>query len=305
MIDRADLHMHAMASDRADLHTHSTASDRADLHTHSTASDGLHAPAEVVRKAAEAGLGAMALTDHDTVAGVPEALAAGADCGVVVVPGVEISTTANGLDVHVLGYGMDLGDAGLAKMLRTVREGRGNRNLLILERLSAMGMPLSLGEVEAVAGRSARGDRTIGRPHIAQALVDKGWASSVKDAFDRLLGQGKPAYASVPRISPLEAVRCIQLAGGVAVVAHPGLYGDDDLTRSLLEGGADGLEAYHSDHDETEERKYAKMAAAAGKFVTGGSDFHGEKDGVVFHGPVGGKTVDIAVLSRLLRRSGG
>ncbi|MFD0671829.1 PHP domain-containing protein [Cohnella sp. GCM10027633] len=279
--------------------------DRADLHTHTTASDGTNRPAHNVRLAAEAGLGAIAITDHDTVAGIAEALAAGREAGVLVVPGVEISTVAGGKDIHILGYGIDYEDGMFIGRLLSLRDTRNRRNELILARLAELGMPIALEEVEAVAGKSSTGGGSVGRPHIAQALVDRGFVSDIRDAFDRLLADGKPAHVNPPRIDPLTAIRWIHDAGGTAVVAHPGLYGADELVAEWLDGGADGIEAYHSDHDEEAERRYVRMAEERGKLITGGSDYHGLREGVFFHGPIGNRTVALSVAERLLGRRGG
>lgn len=275
--------------------------DRADLHTHTTASDGMNRPADNVRLAHEAGLAAVAITDHDTVAGIPEALKAGERCGVIVVPGVEISTAHEGKDIHILGYGIPHDDPILLSRLITLRNVRNLRNERILARLADLGMLVSLEEVEAAAGKKSGGEDSVGRPHIAQVLINKGYASDLRDAFDRFLGEGKAAYVSPPRITPLEAVNWIHEAGGVAIVAHPGLYDDDSLVVSLLDSGADGLEAYHSDHDAEEEARYAAMAEGRKKLITGGSDFHGAREGVIFHGAIGNRTVDASIVRQLLQ----
>jgi len=271
---------------------------RADLHTHSTASDGTGSPADNVRLAREIGLAAVALTDHDTTAGLEEALAEGARLGIRVVPGVELSTMANGLEIHVLGYFVDWRDARWRERLGTQRDARMRRNAMLLERLAALGMPVTMEEVErAAAGRASGG--SIGRPHIAEAMVARGYVSSTAEAFERYLGSEGAAYVHVPRPTPLEAVRWIHEAGGAAVIAHPGLYGRDELVESLLEAGTDGIEAYHSDHGPEDEARYAAMAARHGVIATGGSDYHGARGGVVFHGPLGGRTVDAAVVDLL------
>lgn len=275
--------------------------DRADLHTHTTASDGMNSPSDNVRLAKEAGLSAVAITDHDTVAGIPEALEAGQRYGIIVVPGVEISTSHEGRDIHILGFGIPHEDPVLLSRLISLRHVRNRRNEQILSRLADLGMPVSIEEVEAAAGKSGRGDDSVGRPHIAQVLINKGYASDLRDAFDRYLGEGKAAYVIPPRISPMEAVGWIHDAGGIAVVAHPGLYGDDALVASFLDGGADGLEAYHSDHDAEAEARYAALAERNNKLITGGSDFHGAREGVIFHGPIGYKTVDAGIVQKLLR----
>jgi len=273
----------------------------ADLHTHTTASDGTCPPAENVRLAREAGLAAVAVTDHDTVAGLSEAIEAGERYGVEVVPGVEISTAAEGKDIHVLGYYIDHRDPRFLSRLASLRQVRQRRNEAMVARLNELGIDVTMEEILAQAkGRDEAG--SLGRPHIAEALVRKGIVPDVREAFRRFLGEGKPAYVQPQRISPEEAFVWIHEAGGTAIIAHPGLYGRDDLVCRLLEH-ADGLEAYHSDHAPEEEERYRRMAEEAGKLVTGGSDFHGERGGRVFHGPIGNRTVDIAVVDALRRRA--
>ncbi|RKP55362.1 PHP domain-containing protein [Cohnella endophytica] len=276
---------------------------RADLHTHTIASDGLQRPEDNVRMAREAGLAAIAITDHDTISGIPEAMEAGARLGILVVPGVELSTGVAGKDIHVLGYGFKLDDPEWLERLKSLRNVRNGRNERILALLDRLGMPVSMEELKTAAGadKSDRKGRSVGRPHIAQAMVDKGYVADLREAFDRWLGEGQPAYASPERIGPSEAIRWIHEAGGIAIVAHPGIYGNDELVLSLLDGEADGLEAYHSDHDSETESRYAEWAASRGKLITGGSDFHGVKDGIAYHGEIGNRSVDSAVAIRLLR----
>ncbi|WP_123039950.1 PHP domain-containing protein [Cohnella candidum] len=271
-----------------------------DLHTHTTASDGRHRPAEVVRMAKEAGLAAVAITDHDTVAGITEALAAGEEYGIRVIPGVEISTSAEGKDIHILGYGFRTDDPVLLDRLVSLRQVRTRRNEEILAKLNALGLDITMEEVEREASSSPRGDGSIGRPHMAEVLIRKGYVKDLKEAFNRYLAEGAAAYVNPPRIGPADAVRWIHEAGGAAIVAHPGLYRNDRLVLELLDQGADGLEAFHSDHDESTARHYRTLAKSRGKIVTGGSDFHGTRQGVTFHGRVGNRTVDETVVDKLL-----
>lgn len=275
---------------------------RVDLHVHTTASDGRHRPAEVVRMAHGAGLAGIAVTDHDTVAGLEEALRAGAELGILVVPGVEISTESEGRDIHILGYGFRRDDSRLLERLVKQRRVRETRNEAIIAKLQELGLLVDYEEVLQAASASPRGDGSVGRPHIAEVLIGKGYAQNMRDAFSRYLAEGAAAYVSPPRIEPLEAVRWIHEAGGTAIVAHPGIYRRDRLVVELLEQGADGLEAYHSDHDESQQGHYKTLAKSRGKLVTGGSDFHGSREGVVFHGRIGHRTVDVSVIDRLLAR---
>lgn len=276
----------------------------ADLHSHTTASDGTQSPSDNVRLAAEAGLAAMAVTDHDTVAGLEEARQAGLKYGIAVVPGVEISTVRDGQDIHVLGYWIDYTDPLLLERLAELRAVRERRNEMILERLRALGLEMTYQDVLDSLQTVKRGDDTIGRPHIADALVRKGYVGTMKEAFDRYLAQGAAAYVNPPRIDPVTAVRWIQEAGGAAVLAHPGLYGLDSLIPELAAQGLAGVEAYHADHTPEQEAHYAVLAAAYGLLVTAGSDFHGERGGVVFHAPIGSRRIGAEITDQLYTRRG-
>lgn len=271
-----------------------------DLHTHSQASDGMQPSSENVRIAYNKGLAAVAITDHDTVAGVEEALAAGEEYGIIVVPGVEISTRLEGKEIHVLGYYVDVKDLEFLNRLETLRRTREERNILILEKLNELGLTISMEDVIQVIGRPLVKDETIGRPHIADTLVAKGYVSNMREAFDRYLAEGKPGFVSVPRVTPEDAFAWIRAAGGTPVLAHPGLYGDDELVRKIIEHGHPaGIEVYHSDHGPEDEKRYLAMAEEYNLIVTGGSDFHGARQGVVFHGDLGSVTVETSVLSEL------
>lgn len=271
----------------------------ADLHTHTTASDGTERPAVNVQKAFDAGLGAIAITDHDTVSGVAEALLAGRKLGIEVVPGVEISTVANGQDIHVLGYYIDINNEQFLQRLASLRETRDTRNNMIIERLQQLGLEITMAEVlREVENIKSKGD-TVGRPHIAAVLLNKGYVSSISEAFDRYLGTGAAAYANPPRIEPATAIGWIQEAGGKAVLAHPGIYHDDALVEAIIHQGLNGIEVYHSDHTPEEEAKYLSLAQRSGLLITAGSDFHGERGGVVFHAPIGSRRIGIDVLQRL------
>ncbi|CAH1208493.1 MULTISPECIES: PHP domain-containing protein [Paenibacillus] len=271
-----------------------------DLHTHTQASDGMQPPAENVKLAKRKGLAAVAITDHDTVAGIAEAVQAGLEEGIDVVPGVEISTRAGGKDIHVLGYYMDPNDVRFLERLRGLREARDQRNHKIIAKLRELGLDITWQEVIDALGRPLQPDESIGRPHMADVLVRKGYAANMKDAFDQYLAEGKPGFVSVPRVTPQDACQWIREAGGAAVIAHPGLYGDDDLVRDILhQAKPDGIEVFHSDHGPEEERRYAQFAGEFDLIETGGSDYHGERQGVVFHGDLGSRTVSADVLAKL------
>lgn len=275
-----------------------------DLHTHTTASDGMHTPAENVRLAKAAGLFGVAITDHDTVAGVAEAIEEGKRAGIAVIPGVEVSTVMDGIDIHMLGYFTNNEDEQWLARLAGLRGTRDSRNEKIVEKLRGLGIAITMEEVRAAAYARAEKQeldkkKSIGRPHIAEVLVGKGIVSSMKEAFDRYLAAGAAAFVSQPRITPFEAVEWIREAGGVSIIAHPGLYGNDALVEKLLLQGAQGIEVFHSDHSEEDEHRYAKLAERYQAIVTGGSDFHGERQGQVFHGAIGSRTVAAEVLKQL------
>lgn len=273
--------------------------ERADLHTHTTASDGLQRPAENVAMAAARGLGAIAITDHDTVDGIAEALEAGERLGIAVVPGVEISTVAEGIDIHVLGYYVDWRDADWQSKLARLLTLREQRNDMMLAKLNELGLSITLEDVLEEAKAQGKDGGSIGRPHIAAVLANKGYVASMQEAFDRYLGQDGAAYANPPRLHPFEALEWIRQAGGTSVIAHPGLYRNDELVRAVIARGAEGIEVYHSDHDAADEERYLAMAREYGLIVTGGSDFHGERQGVVFHGEIGSRSVGMDVLRQL------
>lgn len=271
-----------------------------DFHTHTTASDGTERPAGNVRTAMEAGLAGVAITDHDTVAGIEAALEEGNRCGILVIPGVEISTAAGGQDIHVLGYYVDYKDPLFLERLEQLRGVRERRNEMMVQKLAELGIPISMEEVLARQSGKGESNGSIGRPHIAEVLVDKGVVSSMDEAFKRYLGKRGAAYVSPPRIHPEEAVRWIHEAGGAAVLAHPGLYGDDELVRQLVkDAGLDGIETDHADHSPEEAAKYGELAAMYGLVTTAGSDYHGYRNGAVFHAPLGSKKAPLSVAERL------
>jgi hypothetical protein len=250
---------------------------RIDLHTHSTHSDGTFGPAELVRLAAERDLQVVALTDHDTTNGLPEALATGLEVGVQVVPGVEFSAEYLGTSVHILCYWMDEEDRALQLELRRLREDRYRRGELMVEKLGSLGLPVEFERVREIAG-----DATIVRPHIAQAMVEAGVVASEKEAFDRYIGDGGPAHVAKHALDPLDAVALIEDAGGVCALAHPGMWGDqssvpDELIERMAAAGMRGLEVDHPDHTPEARERYRALADRLGLIATGGSDCHGSR----------------------------
>ncbi len=249
---------------------------RADLHTHSHRSDGTDSPAALVRAAAVAGLDVVALTDHDSATGWSDAAAAAAEVGIGFVPGIEVSCSHRGTGVHLLAYGVDPTHPGLAAQLRDVLEGRNQRLPAILARLRDLGVEVDEDDVRRVAGDAA----ALGRPHVADALVARGEVLDRREAFDRYLSPGRPAYV-LRRAAPLtEMLGLVAAAGGVAVLAHPWARGSrrvltDDTVAELAAAGLVGLEAWHQGQTAEDSALLARLAGRLGLVATGSSDYHG------------------------------
>lgn len=245
---------------------------RADLHTHTTASDGTLRPREHVLWAAAQGLGALGITDHDTIAGWDEAIATGREASIEIVPGCELSTEVEKTEVHILAYYFDPQEQAMAELLERMRGGRRARAAEAVAKLHKLGLTqVTLERVLELGGES------VGRPHLAAVMVEHGIVRSLNEAFDRFLTRGKPAYVPRPKLTPEEAIAVIRQAGGVSVVAHPGLIRDDKWVRHFIKEGVMGIEAYHTDHSENQRQFYARWAHDAGLICTGGTDSHGPK----------------------------
>jgi hypothetical protein len=244
-----------------------------DLHSHSTASDGEHSPEEVVARAAQAGIRTLAITDHDTVAGLAAARAAGDGRGVRVVPGIELSAFVHAREAHLLGHFVRPEDPRLATLAERLRVERDGRMALMVQKVCALGLPVRLEEVRALAGAAP-----LGRPHLARVMVEKGYVLSTREAFERYLGDRRPAWVDRFRLGCAEAIRLIRDAGGAATLAHPGAskmeWGD---VQALARAGLAGLEVYHPDHNPSVRQKYLGLARDFRLVATAGSDFHGDK----------------------------
>jgi predicted metal-dependent phosphoesterase TrpH len=252
-----------------------------DLHIHTTASDGTFTPEQVISHAHQLKLKAIAITDHDTVAGSKEALGSGVPPSLGFLTGVEISATPPPFypgsgSFHLLGYSIRLDDPNLNRTLEKLQQARKNRNPAIINRLNELGISITLDEVRKEAGVGQ-----LGRPHIAQLMVKKGVVASINEAFDQFLGTGKPAYVDKQRVECFKAIEIIQDAGGVPVLAHPGLLDYqtenqlDELIGKLKKAGIQGVEVYYSGHTPDQTRLYAALAQRHDLLMTGGSDFHG------------------------------
>ena len=244
-----------------------------DLHAHSTASDGSRSPTAVVEEAKRVGLAAIALTDHDTVAGLAEARSAGDRLGVRVVPGVELSAVEEDDETHMLGLHLARLDELESRLveLRTMRRTRAER---IVRRLNELGVTIEFDEVLERAGGGA-----IGRPHIARTMVENGWATDFRDAFDRYLGNGRPAYVPKERLPLADAIAMIHRAGGLAVLAHPGNAGTRRRVEALVALGLDGLEVRHPSHNAEDVARLGALADHFHLVKSGGSDWHGATEG--------------------------
>jgi predicted metal-dependent phosphoesterase TrpH len=253
-----------------------------DLHIHSSASDGSLTPFEILQLAQKLNLGAIAITDHDSLEGSKEAFRAGIPSSIKFLSGVEISAAyppffSRSGSMHLLGYAIRLDDSDLNQILNKLRQARKNRNPEILKRLEKLGYSLTLDEIRKVAGEGQ-----LGRPHIARAMVQKGYVATMDEAFDNFLGTDKPAYVNKYRIEFIQAVEAITGAGGIPVLAHPGLLGIDNESTlkqfigNLRDIGIRGIEVYYPEHTTRQMKTYAELARRFDLLITGGTDFHGK-----------------------------
>lgn len=267
---------------------------RIDLHLHSTASDGTLSPAALVRAAAAAGLDIIALTDHDTAGGVAEAQAVAAPP--IVIPGIEVSSTHAGAELHFLGYFIDPGHPALERFARQAVARRRDRMEGMVRRLEALGISIDIDEVLAAAGGESA---ALGRPHLARALVQRGYVSSFAEAFDRYLADGGPAFLPTELLTPREAIELIHDLGGIAVWAHPPVDAVEPDLPHLVRWGLDGVECYRPRYSEADTRRLLDAAHVHGLVTTGGSDWHGG-----WHGRLGAFSVADHQVEAFLRLGG-
>jgi len=247
----------------------------ADLHLHSYHSDGLFSPADVVRRASEAGLKAIALTDHDTVAGLAEARAA-APAGFGIISAIELSSVFRGREIHLLAYQIDPEDQRLAELLEPLRQERALRAERIVARLNKLGIGVTMDEVHAIARAARVGPApSLGRPHVAEAIVRHGAARDMDDAFIKFLRRGQPAYVGKACVTVERAADVIRANGGVLMVAHPALNLSDADTEALAAAWLDGVEVWHPKHDRDQVERLERLTRRLGLIASGGSDYHG------------------------------
>jgi 3',5'-nucleoside bisphosphate phosphatase len=271
-----------------------------DLHSHSNRSDGTLRPAEVMMLASQRELAGVALTDHDTFDGLEEAAATADELGLDFVPGIEFSAEYDGASLHILGYWVDPHDPAIEAELLRLTATRFRRGEMIIEKLRELGLDISLERVLQLAGGDA-----IARPHIAEAMVEAGIVADEKEAFDRYISDDGLAYVPKHALPPMEALRLIEEAGGVCVLAHPGMWrGSDTVPDELIEemaaSGMVGLEVRHPDHDEEMRAKYSAMAERLDLVATAASDCHGERYGF----RMGEERTDAETFAELKRRAG-
>ncbi len=246
----------------------------ADLHLHTVFSDGIDAPEQIVKQAAELGLQAIGITDHDAISAIPRAEEAGERYGVEVVPGIELSTFDGQFDIHILGYFIDITSEEILRYIQIFQEERMRRAEKIVSKLKAIGVRIHMDLVMQKAGKGA-----IGRPHIADVLMEEGFVLSYDEAFYKYLAEGRPAFVPKFKISPLEGIRLIHNAGGLAFIAHPGMGLNLDKLIDYIKQGLDGIEILHPKHNMHTTNELYQLAIKQGLLVSGGSDSHGERNG--------------------------
>jgi predicted metal-dependent phosphoesterase TrpH len=247
-----------------------------DLHLHTTASDGRCTPHELVDRASRAGVTVMAVTDHDTVAAIPEVRSAAAACGIDVIAGIEITAVENGRDIHLLGYFMDPRDPKLEAFLAHQRVQRIARVEALGLRLSQLGMPIDIRTL-LMQAREQRG-RSVGRPQVARAMIAAGYVADTREAFDRWLATDRPAFIPRSGAPPRKVIDIVHAAGGLVSLAHPGQTDVDSHISAYVATGLDAIELYHPDHDPDAVDRYRNIASQLKLLATGGSDFHGDAD---------------------------
>lgn len=247
--------------------------ERINLHLHTNVSDGALTPAQLIQRAMQIGLDLISITDHDTVDAYRKLPAS--TLPLRILPGMEVSSQHHGSDVHILAYGCDMNNSELIAMTEMYLLGRRERAIKMISKLKDLGMNITLEEVVSVAGSR----ELIVRPHVAQILVQKGYCANKNEAFDKYIGNYGPAFEPKPEVSVPQALGVIHNAGGFAVAAHPGKLANISYLQEFIEMGLDGIEVWHPDHYQSQIEEFIALATKHGMYMTGGTDFHGEKDG--------------------------
>ena len=253
-----------------------------DLHVHTSYSDSTFSPQEVVLCAKDKGLCAIAICDHDSVDGIEPCVAIAATVGIEIIPGIEMSAEEVDAEIHILGYFIDWKQDWFLKKLKEIREARVERVYRIVDKLSSVGIVVDAGEILKLAGTNG----SVGRMHIAQAMLNSGGIRNMREAFDKYIGFLKPCYVPYTKFTPREAIEFILKAGGVPVLAHPDLMGHDEYIDEFVDYGLKGIEVYHADHKAHVSKRYEEMAKRYNLIMTGGSDCHGMGKGRVLMGTV-------------------
>lgn len=254
----------------------------ADLHVHTFYSDSTFSPEEVVSRAKEMGLAAIAICDHDTVDGIDPCMAIGREKGVEIIPGIEMSVEKMDAEIHILGYFIDWKQDWLRKKLKEIQNSRVERLFVMIEKLKAAGVNINVEEVFRIAVNKG----SVGRLHVAKAMLNSGAIKSLREAFSKYIGFAKPCYVPYVKLSPKDTMELILKAGGVPVIAHPDLIGNDGYIGEFISHGLRGLEVYHTDHKPHVSKRYEAIARELGLIMTGGSDCHGMGKGRVLMGTV-------------------
>ena len=254
----------------------------ADLHVHTLYSDSTFSPEEVVSYAKAKNLSAIAICDHDTVDGIEPCMILGDKAGVEIIPGIEMSVEKIDAEIHILGYFIDWKQDWLRKKLKIIQNSRVERVHLIIEKLKSLGIKVDAEEVFKLAVNKG----SVGRLHVAKAMLNSGVIKNFKEAFDKYIGFSKPCYVPYTKLLPREVVEFILKAGGVPVIAHPNLIGNDEYINEFMEYGLRGLEVYHTDHKPHVSKRYEALAKEKGLIMTGGSDCHGMGKGRILLGSV-------------------
>lgn len=269
-----------------------------DLHTHTTRSDGMHSPEELVALASDKHLTGIAITDHDEIGGIEKAVVRGAELGLEIIPGLELSTTYRGYDVHILGYFIDYQHAGLLRLLHVLQEQRVGRAHRIVEKLNRLGLGVPFETVLEYAGEGC-----IGRPHVANALVRHGYVTTFQEAFNHYLAEDRPAFVPKSVLTPEAAIAAIHQANGIAGLAHPGQNLTIEIVIDVIKLGVDAIETIHPKHSNERRRFFNELAVKFDLLQTGGSDFHGGAKGLEKLGQFTVSAEQVGLLKSFVERS--